>query len=252
MKRIMMATVVLCLAAALQMMGQTTSTPTSQPTTKLTSQPTMKLTSQPTTKPTSQATAKPTSQATTNTTPGGAANGQGSVGALKCTGPERRPCTQEMVRDLARRMGKKSAEHSALAKINTLSLDSPDGTLSCRQNDGKPCTAEQVRSLNEHVAAEMRCDVRFEYSGSNAGNATSTHPNTTSDIAAKVEAWERTLNTTNSPSEIAAKERERERTERRMDATSEIAAKEREGERTERRMNSTSQGTAAPPREKGR
>jgi hypothetical protein len=81
-------------------------------------------------------------------------------------GPERRPCTEEMVRDLARRMGEKSAEHPALAEINTLSLDSPDGTLSCRQNDGKPCTAEQVRSLNEHVAAEMRCDVRFEYSRS--------------------------------------------------------------------------------------
>ena len=91
-------------------------------------------------------------------------------------GPERRPCTEEMVRDLARRMGEKSAEHPALAEINTLSLDSPDGTLSCRQNDGKPCTAEQVRSLNEHVAAEMRCDVRFEYSRSNAGNATYTHP----------------------------------------------------------------------------
>jgi len=192
MKRIMMATVVLCLAAALQMMGQTTSTPTSKPTTKPTSKPTtkptskptMKPTSQPTTEPTSQPTAEPTSQpttkptlqATTNTTPGGAANGQGLVGALKCMGPERRPCTQEMVRDLASRMGKKSAEHPALARINTLSLDSPDGTLSCRQNDGKPCTAEQVRSLNEHVAAEMRCDVRFEYSRSNAGNATYTHP----------------------------------------------------------------------------
>jgi hypothetical protein len=178
-------------------------------------------------------------------------------------------------------MGEKSAEHPALAEITTLRLASPDGTLSCRQNNGNSCTAEQVRSLNEHVAAEMRCEIRFEDSRSNAANATDPHPNKTSDIAAKVEAWERSLNQTNPTSEstangqapegtlnttsttsdstadgqvpertlnTTAKDLERERTERRMNATTDIAAKERERElerqRAERRMNALSQGAA--------
>ena len=76
--------------------------------------------------------------------------------------------------------------------------------------------------------AEMRYDVRSEYSRSNAENAAYTHPNTTSNIAAE--------------------ERERVRTERRMDSTTDSAAKEREQGRTERRVNSPSQRTAAPPK----
>ncbi len=280
MKRIMMATVALCLAAALQMMGQTKSTPATQPTTKPTTQPTTGTTSDSAAKKLEQdktersknslshgtASGQGSARAenTTSTTPGGAVGAQGSVGALKCRGLERRPCTEEKVRELARRMGEKSAEHPVLAEINTLRLDSPDGTLSCRQNNGNRCTAEQVRSLNEHVAAEMRCEIRFEDSRSSAGNATDPYPNKASDIAAKVEAWERslsttnttsdsaangqvpegTLNTTGTTSDSAAKELERERTERRMNATAEIAAKELERERAERRMNALSQGTA--------
>jgi len=50
-----------------------------------------------------------------------------------------------MVRDLSGMMGEKSAERPALAEINTVSLDSLDGTSSCRLNDGKPCGAQQVR-----------------------------------------------------------------------------------------------------------
>ncbi len=73
-----------------------------------------------------------------NSTSQGAAKGQGSEGALKCMGPERRPCTEDMVREMARRMAERSSEHPALAEINTLTMDSPDGTLSCGQNDGKP------------------------------------------------------------------------------------------------------------------
>jgi hypothetical protein len=160
-----------------------------------------------------------------NSTSQGAANGQEWAGALKCTGPERRPCTEEMVRDMARRMREKSTEHLALAAIRTLSLDSPDGTLSCRRNDGRPCAAEQVRSLNEHVAADMRCEIRFENSRSNAGNSTYTQSNTTSDIAAKVEAWEQSLNTTNPTSDSAAKEEAPDGTERRMGSTAEGAAR---------------------------
>ena len=277
MKRIMMATVVLCLAAALQMMGQTKFTPATQPTTKTTTQPTTDTTSDSAAKKLEQdrtersmnslsqgtASGKGSARAenTTSTTPGGAVGAQGSVGDLKCRGLERRPCTEEKVRDLARRMGEKSAEHPVLAEINTLRLDSPDGTLSCRQNNGNRCTAEQVRSLNEHVAAEMRCEIRFEDSRSSAGNATDPYPNKASDIAAKVEAWERslsttnttsdsaangqvpegTLNTTDTTSDSAAKELERERTERRMNATAEIVAKELERERAERRMNATAE-----------
>jgi hypothetical protein len=83
---------------------------------------------------------------------------------LKCMGPDRKPCTQELVRDLVKRTGEKSAEHPALADIKALALDSPDGTLSCRQSNGRPCTREQIRALNEHVAAPLRCNVMFEYS----------------------------------------------------------------------------------------
>jgi hypothetical protein len=206
-----------------------------------------------------------------NSTSQGTATGQGSVGALKCTGPEWRPCTEMMVRHLARRMGEKSAEHPAwaLAKINSLRLESSDGTVSCQQNDRNPCTAEQVRSLNEHVAAEMRCHLRFEYLGSNAGNATDTHATTSSDVAAKVAAWESslettnttsdssahrqasegTLNATNTTSDSAAKARERERIERR-DSLSASAAKAREQQRTERR--NTSSASAAKAQEQQR
>ena len=169
-----------------------------------------------------------------NSTSPSTANGQGSAEALKCRGLERGPCTEMMVRDLTRRMEEKSAEHPALAEINPLRLESPDGTVSCRQKDGNPCTAEQVRSLNEHVAAEMRCNLGFEDPRSDAENDTDTHPATSSDIAAKIAAWENTLDTTNTPSDSAAKERERERIERR-DALSESAARERERERIERR-----------------
>jgi hypothetical protein len=206
-----------------------------------------------------------------NSTSQGAANGQGSVGDLKCTGleEERRPCTEMMVRDLARRMGEKSAEHPALAEINSLRLESSDGTLSCSQRDGNPCSAEQVRSLNEHVAAEMSCDVRLENPSSDAANATDTHPTPSSDTAAKVAAWESSLNTPATTSDLAAKERERaerkmaitsdlaakeqerEKAERKMAATSDLAAKERERERAERKMATTSD-LAAKERERER
>jgi cobalamin biosynthesis Mg chelatase CobN len=61
-----------------------------------------------------------------------------------------------------------------LAQINSLTLESPDGTLSCRQNNGSPCTNEQIRILNEHVAAPLRCQVRFEYSAAGTANRAST------------------------------------------------------------------------------
>ena len=258
MKRMMMATLVLCMAAALRMMGQTTATPTTHPTAKPTTQQTTQSTTKPTTNTTSLSAPKEREHQVTehrvdslaefaakererkraeqrmNSASQSAANGQRSGAALKCTGPERRPCTEMMVRDLARRMGEKSVEHPALAKINTLRLESSDGTLSCRQNDGNRCTAEQVRSLNEHVAAEMRCLLRFQYPRANAENATDTKPTPSSDIAAKVAAWESTLDTTNTTSGSAANGQALEGTSNATNTTSDSAAKERERERIER------------------
>jgi hypothetical protein len=105
-----------------------------------------------------------TPEGTTNPTPQAPPTWQASASSLKCLGPERRPCTRELVQDLARRTGEKSTEHPALAEIKALALDAPDGTLSCRQGDGGSCTREQVKALNEHVAASLRYNVIFEYS----------------------------------------------------------------------------------------
>jgi hypothetical protein len=189
MKRIMIATVVLCLAAALQIMGQTTQTPTSNPPPKPASKPVPKHTTNSTSasaaksqgsegnKTGESAVKEQTSEGTRTTatsSAGGATSQQGSEAGLKCRGPERRPCTQENMEELSHRMTEKSAEHPALAEINTLTLESPDGTVSCRQNNGAPCTMEQIRILNEHVAAPLRCDIRYESSRSNTANRAST------------------------------------------------------------------------------
>jgi hypothetical protein len=88
-------------------------------------------------------------------------------------GRERRPCTEEEVRELDRRMAERSSEHPLLAEINTLTLESPDGKISCLQNNGSPCTGEQIRVLNEHVAAPLRYEIRFEFSRTNTANRTS-------------------------------------------------------------------------------
>jgi len=208
MKRITIATVVLCLVAALQMMGQTTQTPTSNPTSKPTAKPVPKHTTNPASTSPANAQTPAVSNRTESAPPGQAAGGtqpnansttagsarwqgserternatatsgsaerrQGSAG-LKCLGPERHPCTQENMEELSHRMTEKSAEHPALADINTLTLESPDGTVSCRQNNGAPCTMDQIRVLNEHVAAPLRCDIRYEYPRSNTANRTST------------------------------------------------------------------------------
>jgi len=50
-----------------------------------------------------------------NSTSRGTAKGQGSEGALKCMGPERSPCTEEMVREMDRRTAERSSEHPVLA-----------------------------------------------------------------------------------------------------------------------------------------
>jgi hypothetical protein len=183
MKRFLTITMMIYLAAGSAMFGQTV---TPAPATKPSTRPTLKHTPS---SANNSAVKEPATPASSRSMSAGAATGQapegsrsyagsnsqgyggqGSQGALKCTGPERNPCSETMVRDMSAKMAEKSSEHPALAEINTLTLESPNGTLSCRQNDGKPCTAEQVRSLNEHVAAPLRCEVRFENTRSNNTN----------------------------------------------------------------------------------
>jgi hypothetical protein len=148
-------------------------------------------------------------------------------------------------------MEEKSADHPALAGINTLRLESSDGTLSCRQKDGNPCTAEQVRSLDEHVAAEMQCNLRFEDRRSNAGNATDSQPAPSSDTAAKVAAWESTLDTTNTSSDSAANEQAPEGTSNAANTTSGSAANKQAPEGTLNTANAASD-RAAKERERER
>jgi len=104
---------------------------------------------------------------------------QGQNSRLRCRGPEKRPCTEGEVKELSSRMAEKSSEHPALASINTLTLESPQGAISCRQVDGKFCTPEQLKSLNEHVAEPLRCEIYELALRSNPQSHTSTAQNKT-------------------------------------------------------------------------
>ena len=220
MKRIVMATVIICVIAVLHVMGQTTLTSTSKPATKPTSSATAKPTSKPEPKPVlywdgtgrwqrperdahaEKTGAEPTDKWPTatyeqqesepsghvlNATRESDARSRGSNNMLRCTGPERRPCTGAEVRELSHRMAERSAEHPALASISTLTLESSAGALSCRQVDGALCTHEQLRSLNEHVAEPLRCAIYEVALRSNPASQTSTAqkhtPTTLSDVS---------------------------------------------------------------------
>lgn len=225
MKRIATATVVICFIAVLHVMGQTTSTSTSKststsnPATKPTSSSTAKPTSKPVPKPVlywdgtgrwqrpegdahaektgaertdkwpsptyEQPVSEPSGHAL-NATRESDATSRGSKNMWRCTGPERRPCTEGEVRELSRRMAERSAEHSALASISTLTLESSAGALSCRQVDGALCTHEQLRSLNEHVAEPLRCAIYEVVLKSNPKNPTSTAQNQTPKTSSAV------------------------------------------------------------------
>jgi len=123
---------------------------------------------------------------------------QGSNKMVKCTGPEKRPCTEGEVRELSRKMAEKSAEHPALAAINTLTLESSAGALSCRQVNGARCTSEQLKSLNEHVAGPLRCAIYEVVSGSNPASHTSTAQNQTRTTSSYVSTTPSSVSTTSS------------------------------------------------------
>lgn len=110
-----------------------------------------------------------------------AARSAGSQGGLWCRGPERRPCEEQNVREMSRRMDEKRSEHASLADIRSLRLESSDGRLACEQATGERCNWEQIRSLNEHVATELRCEIYFDPSPSNQRNTSTTqnHASTT-------------------------------------------------------------------------
>lgn len=110
-----------------------------------------------------------------------AAHSAGSQGGLWCRGPERRPCEEQNVREMSRRMDEKRSEHASLADIRSLRLESSDGRLTCEQASGERCNWEQIRSLNDHVAAELRCEIYFDPSSSNQRltNTTRNHASTT-------------------------------------------------------------------------
>jgi hypothetical protein len=118
------------------------------------------------------------------------AQGQGPEGDLKCLGPEKHPCTENVVQFMERKLQEKRSEHREFAEISSLRLYSPNGKVSCRQKDGNSCTAEQVRLLNEHVAQPMMCDLRFEHELPNTTNSArtagtgTTSPNTGHSAAA--------------------------------------------------------------------
>ena len=82
-------------------------------------------------------------------------------------------------------MAEKSAEHPALASINTLTLESSEGALSCWQVDGALCTREQLGALNEHVAAPLRCAIYEVRSYPESQNSTAQNqtPKTSTNIS---------------------------------------------------------------------
>lgn len=96
-----------------------------------------------------------------NSTSGTGALPSGQYERLHCVGPERRPCTEGVVRDLTQRMMERRDEHPLLASIHSVTLESREGEVSCQQHGGQPCTHEQVRALNEHVAEPLRCALYF-------------------------------------------------------------------------------------------
>ena len=110
-----------------------------------------------------------------------AAHSVGTQGGVWCRGPERRPCEEWNVREMSRRMDEKRSEHASLADIRSLRLESSDGRLACEQASGERCNWEQIRSLNDHVAAELRCEIYFDPSPSNQRltNTTQNHASTT-------------------------------------------------------------------------
>ena len=117
---------------------------------------------------------------------------------LRCMGPEKRPCTEGEVRELSHRMAERSAEHPALASINTLTLESSQGAISCRQVDGHFCTPEQLRSLNEHVAEPLRYEIYELVLRSNPENRSSTAQNQTPTTSSEVSTTPDNASTTQS------------------------------------------------------
>ena len=124
-------------------------------------------------------------------------------------GPEKRPCTEGEVRELSHRMAERSAEHPALASINTLTLESSQGALSCRQVDGTRCTPEQLRSLDEHVAEPLRCAIYELVMGSNPASRPSTGqdqtPTTLSDVSTTPDSPSPTPSSTSTTPSSASK-----------------------------------------------